>query len=124
VMFAVLLVVANTMSMAVRERRREIGVLKTLGFSDQGVMALVAAEAVLIGAAAGALGIALSGAAVSGLSALPFLGDAVRAYPDLSLSPSLAAAGLAAALSVSGLAGIVPALLAFRIRVAEALRTI
>jgi putative ABC transport system permease protein len=124
VMFAVLLVVANTMSMAVRERRREIGVLKTLGFSDLGVMALVAAEAVLIGAAAGTLGIALSAAAVSGLSALPFLGDAVRAYPDLSLSAPLAGAGLAAALSVSGLAGVVPALLAFRIRVAEALRTI
>ncbi len=34
VMFTILLVSANTMAMSVRERVREVGVLKTLGFTD------------------------------------------------------------------------------------------
>jgi hypothetical protein len=38
VAFTILLVSRNTMSMAVRERRTEIGVLKTLGFSSAQVM--------------------------------------------------------------------------------------
>ena len=50
VSFTILLVTANTMSMAVRERRTEIAVLKTLGFSSGQVMGLVVAEAVLLGA--------------------------------------------------------------------------
>jgi putative ABC transport system permease protein len=124
VMFAVLLVIANTMSMAVRERRREIGVLKTLGFPDRLVMALVAAEALLIGIGGGAVGLALSALVIGGLADVPMLGDAVRAYPDLSLSPSLAAAGLAIAVALGAAAGLVPALLAYRVRVADALRSI
>jgi len=57
VTFTILLVVANTMSIAVRERRTEIAVLKTLGFSSRQVMGLVVAESVLIGVMGGALGI-------------------------------------------------------------------
>ncbi len=47
VAFTILLVTANTMSMAVRERRTEIAVLKTLGFSSGLVMALILVEAVV-----------------------------------------------------------------------------
>ena len=43
-----LLVTANTMSIAVRERQQEIGVLKTLGFSSGLVMTLILSEALLI----------------------------------------------------------------------------
>ena len=57
VCFTILLVTANTMSMAVRERRTEIAVLKTLGFGGGQVMGLIVTEALLIGAAGGALGI-------------------------------------------------------------------
>ena len=48
VCFTILLVTANTMSMAVRERRTEIAVLKTLGFRGGQVMGLVVAEALLM----------------------------------------------------------------------------
>ena len=51
VSFTILLVTANTMSMAVRERRTEIAVLKTLGFPSAHVMGLVVAEAVALGRA-------------------------------------------------------------------------
>ena len=54
VAFTILLVTANTMSMAVRERRTEIAVLKTLGFSSGRVMGLVVAEALLLGVLGGA----------------------------------------------------------------------
>src|SRR4029434_3112150 len=49
VAFTILLVTANTMSMAVRERRTEIAVLKTLGFSGGLVMTLVIVEALALG---------------------------------------------------------------------------
>jgi putative ABC transport system permease protein len=124
VMFAVLLVIANTMSMVVRERRREIGVLKTLGFPDALVMALVAGEALLIGIGGGAVGLGLSALVIGGLADVPFLGDAVRAYPNLSLSPALAGAGMSIAVALGAIAGLVPALLAYRVRVADALRSI
>lgn len=124
VMFAVLLVIANTMSMSVRERRREFGVLKTLGFSDGLVLRLVTAEALLIGVAGGAIGLALSAVVIEGLPGVPLIGDAVRAYPDLSLSPALLAQGMGGAAGLGLLAGLLPALAAYRVRVAEALRSI
>ncbi len=60
VTFTILLVTANTMSMAVRERRTEIAVLKTLGFGSGLVMALILAEAVLLGILGGGVGLGLS----------------------------------------------------------------
>src|SRR5207237_10921139 len=57
VAFTILLVTANTMSMAVRERRTEIAVLKTLGFSSLQVMGLIVAEAIALGAIGGGLGL-------------------------------------------------------------------
>src|SRR5512143_3023475 len=58
VFFTMLLVTANTMAQSVRERTSEIGVLKTLGFSNAGVLGLVLAESVLITVLGGALGLA------------------------------------------------------------------
>ena len=60
VAFTILLVTANTMSIAVRERQQEIGVLKTLGFSSGLVMTLILSEALLIGALGGAVGLLIS----------------------------------------------------------------
>lgn len=59
VVFATLLVSANTMAMSIRERTREVAVLKTLGFTRQTVLSLFVGEAVtlsLIGGLLGALG--------------------------------------------------------------------
>ena len=54
VAFTILPVSANTMSMSIRERRKEIAVLKTLGFSSALVLTLVLGEAIVIGAVGGA----------------------------------------------------------------------
>ncbi|MEM2188869.1 MAG: FtsX-like permease family protein [Nitrososphaerota archaeon] len=61
--------IMNTMIMSVMERTREIGVLRALGFTQKHVAAVFLAEAALIGAIGGVLGIAL------GVSASLFMGD-------------------------------------------------
>lgn len=54
------LVIANAISISVRERRTEMAVLKVLGFGPGRILALVLGEAVLIGAGSGLLSAGLS----------------------------------------------------------------
>ena len=63
VCFAILLVSANTMAMSVRERTREVAVLKALGFTRRLLLVLFVGESVAIALAGGVLG-SLAGAAV------------------------------------------------------------
>ncbi len=120
VSFTILLVTAITMS--VRERRTEVAVLKTLGFSSRAVLGLVLAEALVIAATGGLGGLALSAWAIGALPSLPFLGEAVRGVPNLRLASSVAALGLGLALLLGLLAGLAPAWNAYRARVVEMLR--
>jgi putative ABC transport system permease protein len=124
VTFTILLVTANTMSMAVRERRVEVGVLKTLGFPGRLVLALILAEALAIGLLGGGLGLLLGWSAIKALTSLPMLGAALAGYPSLGLTPGVAALGMGIALLLGLMAGVVPALLAYRSSITEALRTV
>lgn len=56
VLFATLLVSANTIAMSIRERTREVAVLKTLGFTRRGVLGLFVSEAVALSVLGGVLG--------------------------------------------------------------------
>jgi len=56
VVFATLLVSANTMAMSIRERTREVALLKTLGFTRRAVLTLFMSEAVTLAAVGGLLG--------------------------------------------------------------------
>src|SRR5262249_41854069 len=56
VVFAILLVSANTMAMSIRERTREVAVLKTLGFTRGTVLGLFVGEAVILAVVGGVLG--------------------------------------------------------------------
>jgi putative ABC transport system permease protein len=124
VTFTILLVTANTMSMAIRERRTEIAVLKTLGFPSGLVMALVMGEAAVLGALGGGLGILLGWGMIHALPDLPFIGDAVRQFPNLGLSPLVGTLGFGLALTLGVLAGLVPALDAYRAKITDMLRTV
>jgi putative ABC transport system permease protein len=125
VAFTIILVTANTMSIAVRERQQEIGVLKTLGFPSGLVMSLVLVEALLLGVMGGAIGLLLAGGIIRVLPDLPFgVGDVLRQFPGLGLSPKIVSYGLGAALLLGLLAGFVPALLAYRARITEVLRQV
>jgi len=124
VAFTILLVTANTMSIAVRERQQEIAVLKTLGFSSGLVMMLILSEALLLGLMGGLLGILIARGIISVLVNVPFLGDVLRAFPNLGLSPSIATLGIGIALALGLLAGFIPALTAYRARITDALRQV
>ena len=69
--FTVLLVAANTMAMSVRERVREVGIRKTLGYTPGGVLSLLLGESVLIAEAGGVLGLALAALAVAWIRRMP-----------------------------------------------------
>ena len=121
VCFTILLVTANTMSMAVRERRKEIAVLKTVGFGSGQVMGLILAEALIMGAIGGALGIGGALAAISAMNGAP--GQTVLGISHLELQPHVALFGVVVAITLGLAAGFVPAWGAYRARVTEMLRT-
>ncbi len=56
VVFAILLVSANTMAMSIRERTREVAVMRTLGFTGSKVLSLLVGEVVALSIAGGLLG--------------------------------------------------------------------
>jgi putative ABC transport system permease protein len=124
VCFTILLVTANTMSMAVRERRTEIAVLKTLGFSGRLVMTLVLGEALALGSLGGGLGLLLSRLAIKALPRVPIVGDAVAGFPNLGLTPAVAVLGVGLALLLGFFAGLFPAVGAYRAPIADTLRTV
>jgi len=126
VSFTILLVTANTMSMAVRERRTEIAVLKTLGFSSTRVMGLIVVEALLLGILGGALGIGGSHGTMWLLTHAPGIKDALAGIglSELNLRPLVAVLGFAVALFLGLAAGFVPALGAYRARITDMLRTV
>ena len=126
VTFTILLVVANTMSIAVRERRTEIAVLKTLGFTSRQVMGLVVAESVLIGVMGGALGIGSAQGLLWVLTHAPGLRDALAGLglSSLNLRPLVAGLGFANAVFLGFVAGFLPALVAYRARITDMLRTV
>ena len=126
VAFTILLVTANTMSMAVRERRTEIGVLKTLGFSSAHVMGFVVGEALLLGVLGGALGVFGSQTLLYGLSHAPGVTEllAGMGLTGLELKPAVAGLGFFIAVVLGLFAGLVPALSAYRAKITDILRTV
>ncbi len=119
VTFTVLLVAANTMAMSVRERTREIGVLKTLGFRNREIRALILSEAALISAAGGAAGSAMAAVVCSVIRNGPATFDQVR---NLNMDLPVALASLAVAVAVGLVSSIIPAWNAGRLSVVESIR--
>jgi putative ABC transport system permease protein len=117
--FTMLLVSANTMAMSVRERIREVAILKTLGYTTPQVLAVILGEAVLLAFTGGLLGLGLASSGCYFLRQLPII------FADLKLihvPPAMAALCLVGAALVGLLAGAVPAWGAARRPVVEALR--
>jgi putative ABC transport system permease protein len=116
VLFIFGLVAASTMAQSVRERTSELAVLKTLGFSGGGILALVLAESLFIVVAAGGLGLAVAWLFVQA-------GDPTGGMlPIFVLRPRDVVAGLGLMIVMGLLAGAVPAWTAQRLRITDALR--
>jgi putative ABC transport system permease protein len=112
VLVALLFATATMMMQSIRERTPELAVLKTVGFTDSRVFALVLIEALVVCVAAAALGLALA------TQVFPF---ASRIVPGLSMPGVIVVVGLACGVLVALISAAVPALLAARLQVATAL---
>ncbi|MEM1203800.1 MAG: ABC transporter permease [Acidobacteriota bacterium] len=116
VFFTLLLVAGNTMAQTVRERTAELGVMKTLGFTDVQVMGLVLGESFLIALLGGGAGLALVSWAVN-------TGDIGGAlFPTLYLPTQGVLLGVALLLFMGFAAGAIPAWQALRLSIVDALR--
>ena len=116
VLFTMMLVAANTMAQSVRERRSEVGVLKTLGFSNGSILMLVLGESVVISGIGGGLGL---------LAAWAFVqqGDPTGGMlPIFTLPPRDVAVGAGLILLLGIIAGLMPALGAMQLKITDALR--
>ena len=121
VIFAIILVAANTMAMSIRERVREIGVLKTLGFFNDRILFLLIGESLLLslfGTLLGALGarVLYSNLDIATLTS----GFLLR----LNVNPQILLTCIAIGCGVGLLAVGVPAWRASRFPVVEALRRV
>ena len=115
--FIILLVTANTMAESVRERTSELAVLKTLGFTDGRVLALVLVESCMIAGVGGFLGLGLSALIVPRIPTGNLL-------PNLYVPTASLGVGIALVLGLGVVAGIFPALRAMRLRIVDALRRV
>jgi putative ABC transport system permease protein len=116
VFFTMLLVSANTMAQSVRERTSELAVLKTFGFTDTGVLALVAAEALLLTALGGVLGLACAALTVGRLGM-----SLDQYFSAFILTPAAIGTGAALIVVLGLAAGALPAIRALRLNVVEGL---
>src|SRR5689334_7711166 len=115
----ILLVLANTIVMSVRERTREYAVLKTLGFSGRHLAGFVLGEALVISLSGGVLGLLLTFPIVKGFAkALPTF------FPVINVAPLTMALGIGAALLAGLAAAAVPANRVIRMPIVVGLRTV
>jgi putative ABC transport system permease protein len=116
VFFTILLVTGNTMAQAVRERTGELGVLKAIGFSNGQIVGLVLAESCLLSVLGGILGLGLAWLVIA-------RGDPTKGLLPMFFFPTRDLfIGLGLSIALGLVTGIMPALQAMRLRVADALR--
>jgi putative ABC transport system permease protein len=113
---AILLIVGTTMALAVRERTREVGVMKTLGFSSARVLRIVLGESLLLAVLGAVLGILGSVGLLALLSSV-----ASSQMPPLYVPPWVGGWSALIALALGLATGITPALGAYRLRIIDAL---
>ncbi|MGD9264369.1 MAG: FtsX-like permease family protein [Lysobacterales bacterium] len=116
VFFIILIVTGNTMAYTVRERTNELALLKAVGFTDTGVLSLVLGEAFALTLVGGAIGLGLSWLLVS-------MGDPTNgSFPVFYIPMRHLFLGLVLIALMAFIAGILPALQAQRLQIADALR--
>jgi putative ABC transport system permease protein len=120
VTFTILLVSGNTMAMSVRERIREVGILKTLGFTNDAILGMVIGEALAVALIGGAIGIAL--AALLAYSIGHIHQSFVAQIHFMTLTPLTAIACLGVAAGIGLVSSFVPALTAARTNILDSLR--
>ncbi len=119
VTFTVLLVSANTMAMSVRERIREVGILKTLGYTPGTILFLILGEAGVLSLLGGVVGLLLA----LGLTNVVRQGPSfIQAMKTLSITPDVGGALLLVAVLIGIISSFIPAFNASRTSILDSLR--
>ena len=119
VVITTLFVAANTMAMSVRERTTEIAVMRTLGFPSATIFLLVAGEGLLMATVGGILGIAAARTIVN-----PRFLNAGGFIPEIGVNNTNVLVALALSVAIGVLAGLIPATMASRLKIVDALRRV
>ena len=119
VVFTMMLVSANTMAMSIRERTREVAVLRTLGFTRERIFKLLLSEALAIALIGGLAGVALATLILGALSR-PGIGMPV----SMHMTTATALLVMLVAASVGITSAVIPSYRASRLHIVDALRHI
>jgi putative ABC transport system permease protein len=115
-MLFILLITANTMAQSIRERTNELGVLKTLGFTEGRILALVLLESSLVAILGGGIGLVIAWGITS-------MGDPTGGFLPAFYFPTRDLLfGVVLVLALGLATGIIPALQASRLKIVDALR--
>jgi putative ABC transport system permease protein len=124
IVFVILLIAANTMAMAARERVTEIAVMRTLGYQKGTILGLILGESVLVGVFGGLFGIAvftlIEPTIKRGLMTTP-LGTFAAGF---SLYPGILLFAFLVAVGAGLLAGVVPAIRSAQRSIVDGLRQV
>ncbi len=123
ILLIMVLILANTIAMSVRERTHEYGVLRAIGFSPKHVVAFIVGESMLVAFAGGLIGVLLVFLLINNMAG-PALESQGGFFAFFRAPGWLMGLSLAIAVVVGVIAGIVPAIRASRRRVTDALRRI
>lgn len=124
ILLIMMLILANTIAMSVRERTHEYGVLRAIGFSPGYVRGFILGEALLLGLVGGLIGLGLVQLLIN-MALGPFLEDNMSAMFIAFRTPtSVMLLALALSVGIGLLAGILPARRAARLKVTDALRRV
>ena len=121
VVFATLLVSANTMAMSIRERTREVAVLKTLGYTRGTVLGLFVSEAVVIALLGGLVGVL---AAIGIVQAMAHASGTGLFLTGMKVTPATMLVALAVSALVGFISAMVPSYHAAQVDIVEGLRYI
>lgn len=116
VFFTLLLLSGNTMMQAVRERTGELAVLKTIGFSNTSVLAMVLAESILLVMIGGMIGLGLAALVIPAVGAGS---GGMLNLPGVGANSWLL--GIVLMIVIGLLVGVLPALRAMRLNIVDAL---
>jgi putative ABC transport system permease protein len=119
VLFTTLLVCANTMAMSIRERTREVAVLRTLGFTRGSILKLLLSESIAISLIGGLIGVGLATGAIV-FMARPGIGMPV----SMHMTAATALVVMLVAAFVGLVSGLIPSYRASHLGIVDALRYI
>ena len=119
VVFTTLLVCANTMAMSIRERTREVAVLRTLGFTRENILKLLLSESIAISLIGGLVGVLLGTLVIKAMSR-PGIGLPVAMH----MTAATALVVMLVAAVVGLVSGVIPSYRASNLGIVDALRYI